>query len=75
MTLEEGVEVLLEANFRLNSPRWHYLLWDPVNRRMVVESLNLATSYLLHQVGKQAPTRRQQEQLRSFLGRRSAEQS
>jgi DNA sulfur modification protein DndB len=68
--LDNAIGRLAEVDMLLAHKTWHYVLWDPVESRMITKNRRLAQSVLLRQIKEKAATPKDDQKLASFLATR-----
>jgi DNA sulfur modification protein DndB len=66
-SMKSAIATLRKVDLDLFNPIWQYLLWDPINERMVTNKLLMAETQLLLQAGQTARTKANASKLKEFL--------
>jgi len=72
-SLTDAIRKLLEADLWIHKKRWHHILWDPVNRRMITDAQarSLAETHLLREIKEPARNPKRAEAYEQFLRSRT----
>lgn len=68
-TLEESITLLLNADLRLDSEVWHFILWNPIENTIENENkkVTIAETRLLNLVGENASSPKNQQNLDELI--------
>lgn len=66
-TLEEAINILLNANMLITKDEWHHIVWNPIDNKMIANKLHLAETQLLRLAGQQARNVKLEDNLNKLL--------
>ena len=73
---DEAIKELSQADLWLQSPTWHYILWNPIEKAMISRAKNrgIAKSHLLKMIGRnEFLTQKQSQDYQEFIESRESE--
>ena len=74
--LDEAIKELSQIDLWLHSLKWHYILWNPIEKAMISRAKNrsIAKSYLLNMIGRDKfLTEKQSQDYQEFMKSRESE--
>ncbi|MCB5186142.1 DGQHR domain-containing protein [Methylobacillus gramineus] len=66
-TLDEAVTLLATVNMNLASEDWHYIVWNPIESKMLTAKESITETYLLRLVGEDARDNKHRVTLNELL--------
>ncbi len=66
-TLEDSVDILLNADMFISKEIWHHIVWNPIDKKMIANKLHLAETRLLELAGQEARSIKYKENLNKLL--------
>jgi DNA sulfur modification protein DndB len=66
-SMRSSVERLRGANLWLHTKEWHYILWNPLQERMIAKNRVAAETFLLHQVGEKGKSAKNDQRLEQLI--------
>ncbi len=73
-SMKDAIEMLSKANLWLNHKDWHYLLWNPMQDKMIGSNQAVAETFLLRQVGEKGRTTKSDQRLDDIMKLRDQKQ-
>lgn len=74
-TIKQAIQALNKANLWLNSEEWHFILWNPIQKKMMATNRVAAETFLLRQIGEKGRSKKNDERLNELINRRDQELS
>jgi len=69
-SMRESIELLGRANLWLHKKEWHYILWNPLQERMITMNRVAAETFLLRQIGEKGRIAKNDKRLDELLASR-----
>ena len=66
-SMRSSVERLRGANLWLHTKEWHYILWNPLQERMIAKNRVAAETFLLQQVGEEGKSVKNDQRLKQLI--------
>ncbi|WP_301367260.1 DNA sulfur modification protein DndB [Aliarcobacter butzleri] len=67
LTIDEALDKILMVNLSLNTQDWYYILWDPLNNKMINNKIIIAETKLLNLIREEARSKTNQIKLDKLL--------
>jgi DNA sulfur modification protein DndB len=66
-TMRDAIQKLREASLYLNNEAWHYVLWNPIQQKMISANRSASETFLLRQIGEKGRTSKHDRRLDELL--------
>jgi hypothetical protein len=68
--MRETIELLRSVNLWLHDKEWHYILWNPLQERMIATNRVAAETFLLRQIGEKGKSTKNDKRLDELIASR-----
>lgn len=69
--MEEAVRLLASQTLCLQDKEWHYILWNPIEKKIITKNRTAAETYLLKRIGQPGATPSNEKRLNELIASRS----
>jgi DNA sulfur modification protein DndB len=66
-SMRSSVERLRGANLWLHTKEWRYILWNPLQERMIPRNRVVAETFLLQQIGEEGKSTKNEQRLKELI--------
>ncbi len=70
-SMEEAVRLLASKTLCLQNEEWHYILWNPIEKKIITKNRTVAETYLLRRIGESGATSKNEKRLDELIASHS----